>query len=131
MYNLQLSSLPSTTTALLALCTFHKRKEKRFRKIPSIAKIPIKIYQKYSSQCSAPIFARPLPLLIGRDLLSLRRDGFVVELGSVDAFPQAVGFAHGGLPQPQRAVLGAGSVQFAVGRETHAVYRTKVTFEGF
>lgn len=44
-----------------------------------------------------------------------------------DALPQSVRLPHGGLPQAQRAVLGAAGVQLAVGTEAHAVHGPEVT----
>lgn len=57
--------------------------------------------------------------------------GGVVQIGRFGAFPQTVRFADGRLPEPERAVLRAASVQFPVWTEADRVHRAKVAFERF
>ena len=54
----------------------------------------------------------------------------VVLPGRVYTLPEAVSLAHGGLPQPECAVLTPGGIQLTIRAEPHTVDRTKVTLEG-
>lgn len=55
----------------------------------------------------------------------------IVCFARFSAFPQAIRFANGCLPQTECTILGATSVQFAIRWETNCVHWPKVTLEWF
>lgn len=69
---------------------------------------------------------------VGGDFLKGGRLDVVLDRGwALDAFPEAVRLADGGLPEAKSPVFAARGVQLSVRREPDAVDGSEMAFEGF